>query len=220
MKQHRLLTALAALAACATLGHAQINLQNDPAYLPIDQVLDFKIVKPEVSVNLPRFLLLDAASEFDGGPNDPLAKTGVNFKELVSDIKLIRFVVIEANDQTRAHVEKAVATLRKQVEASWVPIVSVPDDNVGVYALGDPSGEKMAGLALLIYDNGSAVIGNIVGRVSVGKVLKIATQINAVPKDLLDKLSGVGRHSEKSSAKSASDKSENPTTPAEKKTEQ
>ncbi len=52
---------------------AQQDLKEDPAYLPIDEVLDLQVAKPEVNVNLPRFLINNALSEFDGGPNNPFA---------------------------------------------------------------------------------------------------------------------------------------------------
>jgi hypothetical protein len=198
-KQKLLSWVLVCWAGCSWVGQAQTNIQNDPAYLPIDQVLDLQVIKPEVNINLPRFLLLEAASEFDGSPKDPLAQTGINFKDLVKDIKLIRLVVIEAREETRPHIEKAVAELRKKVAATWTPIIIVQEENVGIYALGDESGDGMAGLALIIYDKGNTVIANIVGKVSIGKVLRIATQMNAIPKDILEKLSGTsGRTDDRS----------------------
>jgi hypothetical protein len=167
---------------------AQKNLENDPAYLAIDKAFDLKTIRPEVNVNLPRFLLQDALSDLDGGPGDPFAKAGINLAELVKDIKLIRVLVIEANDTNRAALAKGVAALRTTLETKWMPIASVPDGGVGVYALGDPSGETMAGLAVLIHDDGDAVIANIVGRVSLGKIIKIASSMDKFPKDLLKKL--------------------------------
>src|SRR5512145_3175932 len=87
---------LALLVASPIAAFSQNTLENDPGYLAIDKAIDLKTVKPEVNVNLPRFLLKDAASSLNGGPDDPLAGTGINFAELTKDIKLIRVLVIEA----------------------------------------------------------------------------------------------------------------------------
>jgi len=103
-------------------------------------------------------------------------------------------VVIEAKENNRADLETGVATLRKMLEAKWTPVTTVSEEkeSVGVYTLGDASGEKMAGLAVLIHDKNDAVIANIVGHVSIGKVVKIASQMNKFPKDLLNKLMKAG----------------------------
>ncbi|MGH7969630.1 MAG: hypothetical protein ACREIC_12980, partial [Limisphaerales bacterium] len=53
-------------------------------------------------------------------------------------------------------------------------------------------GETMAGLAVLVYDDGDAVIANVVGKVSVGKIIKLASSMNKMPKDLLKKLQTMG----------------------------
>src|SRR5882724_6890888 len=92
-----------ALAAASPLaGSCQSSLESDPAYLPIDKVLDLKTLKPEVNINLPRFLLKDAASELSES-----AGKGADFGDLVKDVKLIRFVVIEANKDNRPALDKA-----------------------------------------------------------------------------------------------------------------
>jgi hypothetical protein len=70
---------------------------------------------------------------------------------------------------------------------------------VGVYAMSDPAGESTAGLAVLIYDDGDAVIGNIVGHVSIAKLIKIASQSGKVPKDFLKKLQERGNQSKEPS---------------------
>jgi hypothetical protein len=69
--------------------------------------------------------------------------------------------------------------------------------------MGDPKGESMAGLAVLIHDGGNTVIVNIVGRVSIGKLIQIATHTHALPKDFLQKLGGLGNPAD---AKSGADK--------------
>jgi len=200
-----LILALATTGQLAAFGEG--TLENDPAYLAIDKAIDLKTIKPEVNVNLPRFLLQDAASELNGGTNDPLAGTGINFADLIKDVKLIRVVVIEAKTNDRAALEKGVNILRSELDAKWTPVVSVPEehDSVGIYAMGDPSGESMAGLAVLVHDPGDTVVVNIVGHVSIGKLIRIATHMKALPKDLLQKLGGMGNPAE---AKSGTDKGE------------
>jgi hypothetical protein len=179
---------LAFVAAWPIFGQTQGALEKEPAYLAIDQAIDFKTIRPEVNVNLPHFLLQDAVSEFNGGKDDPFAGTGINISELVKEIKLIRVVVIQAKETNRAALVKGVATLRATLESKWTPIATVPEDNVGVYALSDASGEKMAGLAVLIQDKNEAVIANIVGHVSIAKIVKVASNMKKFPKDVLKKL--------------------------------
>jgi hypothetical protein len=192
MKKFARILSLALVTVSPVVSQAQGGLEKDPAYLAIDQAIDLKVIRPQVNVNLPHFLLQDAVSELNGGPDDPLAGTGMNIAELVKEIKLIRVVVIEAKETNRAALEKGVATLRATLESKWTPIATVPEDNVGVYALSDGSGEKMAGLALLIQDKGEAVIANIVGRVSIGKLVKVASHMKKFPKDILKRLSDAG----------------------------
>jgi len=167
------------------LATAQDKLKEDPAYLRIDEVFDLEIAKPEVNVNLPRFLLMNALSEFDGGSEDPFAAADINVTEVLKDIKLIRLMIIEASEENRKHVESAVAALRKDLSSKWISVVSIPNDGIGIYAMGDPSGGEMAGLALLIADGGDVIVANIVGNVPLSKVLKMATQINGPKGDMI-----------------------------------
>ena len=190
---------LALTLACPLVGFSQSDLEKDPAYLPIDKYVNLKVIKPEVNVNIPRFLLKDVLSglsspEAKAGTNNPdaTAKAGADLADLVKDVKLIRVVVIDEPETNRSDLDKGMKKLQAELESKWTPIVVVPDGNVNVYAMGDPSGESMSGLALLIYDDGDAVIGNIVGHVSIGKLMKLASQSGQVPKDLLQKLQGFG----------------------------
>jgi hypothetical protein len=192
MKRLAKILGLTLVALYPAFTQAQNGLEKDPAYLAIDDAIDLKTIRPEVNVNLPRFLLQDALSEFNGGTDDPLAGTGINIADLVKDIKLIRVVVIQAKETNRVELDKGLATLRATLESKWTAIATVPEENVGVYALSDASGEKMMGLAVLVQDKSEAVIANIVGRVSIGKIVKLASQSNKFPKDLLKKLMKAG----------------------------
>ena len=199
-------------------GFGQTGVEKDPAYLPIDKVLDLKTIRPEVNLNLPRFLLKDALAELSSSTNGSLVE-GLDIADLIRDVKLIRVVVIELNQSNRPAVDKAVKALQSELETKWTTIVSVPEDkeHVGVYAMSDPAGESTTGLAVLVFDGSDAVIGNIVGHVSIGKLIKIASQSGKVPKDLLKKLQGLGNqpkeppatkadHSPKTNADSAAPK--------------
>lgn len=177
MNKLRKIVVLSMLLSGPIVGVAQGALKADPAYLRIDETINLSIAKPEVSVNLPKFLLTNAASEFKGGPDDPFAKIGIDLNDLIKDIKLIRVMVIEASEESKAHLNKATAKLRSDLEANWMSIVTVPEDNVGIYAMSDQSGEKMAGLALLINDGGDVIVGNVVGNLPIGKILKIAASM-------------------------------------------
>jgi Domain of unknown function (DUF4252) len=190
MKKYIASFMLALLTAYPLAGFGQSSVEKDPAYLPIDKVLDLKTIRPEVNINLPRFLLKDALTELNGaGTNSAL--DGIDIADLIKDVKLIRVVVIEANQTNRPALDKAVKALRDELEKKWTAIVSVPEDNVGVYAMSDPAGESTTGLAVLVYDGGDAVIANVVGHVSIGKLIKLASQSDKVPKDFLKKLQGV-----------------------------
>jgi hypothetical protein len=129
--------------------------------------------------------LLNALSEFDNGPEDPFAAAGINLTELVKEIQLIRVMIIESTPANRAHVDSAVTALRQDLTSKWNTVVSIPEENIGVYAVSDPSGEKLAGLAVLIADDGDVIIGNVVGNLPLGKILKIAAQIQGPNGDLI-----------------------------------
>ena len=200
----RILLVAAMLTLCASPAFAQPDSHNifgqghpgvesDPAYLPIDKVLDLKANPPQVNVNLPRFLLKDAISGLTNMPNKSLP-AGIDLADLVKDVKLIRVVVLEVPKTNRTPVEKAVAALRKELDSRWTPIVSVPDkdNSVGVYAMGDPSGESMAGVAVLVANGDNVVIVNIVGHVSIGKLINLAAQMHKLPPEFLKQLQGVG----------------------------
>jgi len=182
--------AVAVLMLSARGGLAETTLENDPGYLNIEGAIDLKTVHPQVNVNLPRFLLKDAASTLNGGPDDPFKGTDINLADLIKDVKLIRIVVFEAGKADLGALDKGMKDLRAQLEAKWTALVSVADgkENVGVYVRGSHDGESMAGLALLVHDGADAVIANIVGKVSIGKVVKAASRMNQFPKDLLKKL--------------------------------
>jgi hypothetical protein len=186
---------LALLTAYPLAGLGQTSVEKDPAYLPIDKLFDLKTIRPEVNINLPRFLLKDALSEFNGAASGSPGE-GIDIADLIKDVKLIRVVVIEVNQTNRSALDKGVKALRSELEKKWTTIVSVPEENdhVGVYAMSDPAGESTTGLAVLVCDSSDVVIGNVVGHISIGKLIKIASQSGKVPKDFLKKLQGLGNH--------------------------
>jgi len=194
------------LTAYPLAGFGQTSVENDPAYLPIDKMFDFKTIRPEVNLNLPRFLLKDALSELKGSTNGS-AVEGVDIADLIKEVKLVRVVVIAVNHTNRAAVEKSVKALQSHLEKKWTTIVSVPEEkeHVGVYAMSDPAGESTTGLAVLVFDGSDAVIGNIVGRVSIGKLIKLASQSGKVPKDVLKKLQAFGSQTKEGAAAKADD---------------
>ena len=194
MKKLITILTLAFIAACPLATFGEGSIESDPAYLPIDKVLDLKAIPPQVNVNLPRFLLKDAISGLTNAPGNPLAG-GTDLAELVKDVKLIRVVVIEANKTNRAELDKSMKALRSELDSKWTAIVNVPENNVGIYAKGDPSGETMAGVAVMVYDHGQAVIVNIVGHVSLGKLINLAAQTHKLPEGLLKQLQGTNGQS-------------------------
>lgn len=190
-----ILTLVFMAASPAHLG-AQGNLEKEPGYLEIDHAFDFKKLKPEVNINLPKFLLKDALADLNGGKNDPLAGSGINMSELIQDIKLIRVIVMTGDKTNKEAIAKGIATLKSTLDKKWTPIavVAEDDESVGVYAISDPSGESTAGLAVLVHEGGGdTVIANIVGKVSLPKVIKAASHWNKLPKDLLQKLTAAAQ---------------------------
>src|SRR5215471_5439831 len=103
---------LTVLTAYPMAGFCQTDIENDPAYLPIDKVLDLKTIRPEVNVNLPRFLLKDMVSDLNSANGGSPGLEGLGLADLVKDVKLIRVVVIAVNETNRPTVDKAVKTLR------------------------------------------------------------------------------------------------------------
>ncbi len=213
MKKLIAVIACAFIAACPCVT-AQNNLESDPAFLAIDKAFDFKTIKPEVNINLPKFLLKDALADLDKVQGDAAAKSDVNISELIQDIKLIRVVVMEGkkNKENGDAIEKGIATIKSTLDQKWTPIavVSEEKEKVGIYAISDPSGESTAGLAVLVHEGGGdTVIANIVGRVSLGKIVKAASQKNLFPKDLLKKLTVATEGGEAGKAKETPEKPKN-----------
>ena len=190
LKKNLALLGICSLSISSAL-FAQGDLKEDPAYLDIDAAIDLTEITPEVNVNIPRFLLNTALSEFTGGKDDPLAKLGVNLNELTQDVKLIRVVVIDGRDTNAEQIRIGVERLKSQLAEDWVPIVVVPKDNVFIYARSDASGEQLAGAALIVVDGNNVVIGNLVGNVPLGKIAMIAARlgqddIEAIMKELTE----------------------------------
>lgn len=201
MKQLIASLALAAIAACPLASFAQADIESDPAYLPINKVLDLKATPPQVDVNLPRFLLKDVLSNLNNtnlgdssGDRADLSKA--ELADLVKDVKLIRVLVFEGTQSNRTALANSIKALRAELDEKWTAIVNVKDegDHVGVYVKGDASGDSVAGLAVLVHDagGGDTVIVNVVGHVSIGKLMKFASQANKLPKGLLQQLSSAG----------------------------
>lgn len=175
-------TILVLLCGFAAIGIAQETgpLEENPAYLNIEKAFDFSVVKPTVNIHLPKFLMNNMLSQLDGGPNDPFAETGVNISELTKDIQLLHMVVFEAKDpQTMEAAKSGLEKLKKSMNSNWMPIVNVPDGNVTIFAMGDETGSRLAGLALMVADKKAVVVGNIVGEVQIGKIIAAATKIAA-----------------------------------------
>lgn len=193
MKKLKLLALLAVtiLAANPLTTRAAGPLEKDPAFLNIDKAIDLKMVKPEVDINLPRFLLADAISGLNNDTNSPLAGSGLDLADLLKDVRLIRVVVIEAAKSNKKALDAGIKNLQEELNSKWTTIIHVPEGNVGVYAMGDAAGESMAGLAVVINDGNDAVIGNVVGKISIGKVIKMASQMDKLPKDFMQKLGGL-----------------------------
>ncbi len=184
---------IAFIAACPLATFGQSDIEKDPAYLPIDKVLDLKANPPQVNVNLPHFLLKDALSGLinSNAPNNQLSE----LVDMLKDVKLIRVVVFEGGQSNKGNIEKSMKELRAEVDSKWTSIVRVQDgkDNVGVYIIGDASGENVGGVAVLVRDgdDGDTVIVNVVGKVSIGRLIKLATQTKKLPPNLMQMLSGM-----------------------------
>lgn len=185
---------LAFIAACPLAGLGQAAIEKDPGYLPIDKLLDLKAIPPTVNVNLPSFLLKDVLSNLN--TSNALAKSGIDLGDLLKDVKLIRVVVFEGTKDNKKELGEIMKKLLAEADSKWTSIVRVHDggDNVGVYVMGNPAGDSMAGLAVLVHDGdeGDTVIVNVVGHVPIGKLIQIASQSNKLPKDLLKQLQGLG----------------------------
>ena len=177
---------LAALCGITVIGVAQEpgSLSENPAYLNIDQAFDFSVIEPTVNVHMPQFLLNNMVSQFDGGPDDPFAGMGINIADLIEDVQLVRVVVFDSKDPEKQKIVRSgVERLKKSMSSKWMPIVNVPDGNVTVFAMGDETGKRLAGLAMMVAENNSAVIGNIVGEIQIGKIIAVAGKMAAQAKD-------------------------------------
>jgi hypothetical protein len=173
----RAVVVLTVILGIANIGMAQQPgaPAGNPAYLNIDQAFDLSKIQPTVNVNIPKFLLDNILSQLDGGPDDPFAGIGINIADLTQGIQHIRVVVFEVKDPEKQKiVNSGIDKLKKSMSSKWMPIVNVPDGNVTVFAMGDETGKRLAGLAMMVAEKDSAVVGNIVGEVQIGKIIAAA----------------------------------------------
>lgn len=190
---------LALLCGLSTISLAQETVlpEQNPAYLNINEAFDFSVAKPVVNINLPKFLLDNMLSQMDSGPDDPFAETGINISELTKDIQLLHIVVFETKDPKTAEAARSgLEKLKNSMSSKWMPIVNVPDGNVTIFAMSDKTGSRLAGLAMMVADKNSVVVGNIVGEIQIGKMIAAASKIaaksgvNPGENDILQKLMG------------------------------
>lgn len=196
---------LVAIAALPTIGRAQAttNLEDNPAYIDISKAIDIEKTQPAVNVNLPKFLIneallaLDELSEIDsvedGEKPGSIIELVSQVKDTVKEIQMIQVLVFEGLDTEQSEaLSSGIATLKKQLDDSWTTIVSIPEEGVNIYAISNESGEQMAGFSVLVREGNEAVVANIVGRLPIGKILKLATQTRGIdPRALEEILEGV-----------------------------
>src|SRR5215472_2453945 len=106
MKKIVIILSLSFIAACSFAGLGRADIEKDPAYLPIDKILDLKANPPSVNVNLPRFLLKDVLADLN--TSNALAKSGIDLGDLLKDVKLIRVVVFEGNKSNKKELGEAM----------------------------------------------------------------------------------------------------------------
>ena len=158
-------------------------IEDHPAYLDIDGAMPMDAIQPEVNVNLPRFLINSALQDLEiptdpsGEEDNQAAAMVTELKDLLSDVKLIRVLVLNKATDNRGHIAAGMPKLHEQLRKSWMPIVSVPEENVGIYAKGDDTGEVMLGMAVVVDEGNNVIIANIVGNVSFGKIFKMLAQV-------------------------------------------
>ncbi|MDP0500347.1 MAG: DUF4252 domain-containing protein [Verrucomicrobiota bacterium JB022] len=171
MKRNYLLLAIVLLTGLSLFGQAPAKIKSDPAYLDIDAVIDVNAAQPKVNINLPRFLLLNATQD--------LAAQNADVASIVQGIQHLRLVVFEPSNANRDKVLAGADKIRATLKQNWMPLVSVPDDGVGIYVMSDESGDEMAGLAALIANgSGEVVFINLVGNVPIAKVINLAQQMD------------------------------------------
>lgn len=180
---------LACFVGITTLGVAQPKASSSPGYLPIDETLNTAAIQPKVNLHLPKFLIKEMITDFENGSDNPLTELDINLSELVSGVDSLRIVVIEPDGETRKTVQAATQRLTEILNSSWMPVINVPEENVGIYTVSNEAGDQMAGLALLVNQEDTVVILNIVGRIPLGKIIKLAINNNALPENLLEQLS-------------------------------
>ncbi len=192
MKNRNISIAIGLLAA-TLLGAVSLNAAK-PGYLPITESLARVGIQPTVNLNMPKFLLNEVIEGYEADENNPFEEMGIDLKAVIADIKSIRLVVYEDAETSEDYpvLMKAVEALNKELQATWIPVVSVPEENVGIFTVSDESGERMAGLAIVVAQDDSVVIGNIEGRFPIGAILRMVANSDALPEDLMEKLAQAG----------------------------
>jgi len=189
---------LIAMTALISAVHSQApvnTVEENPAYIKLSNSIDVTQAKPTVNVNLPKFLInealsaLDELSTLEGSDQEKVAQLVSQVKEIVKEIQVIQVMVFEDLDNESSQVvAKGMDTLKKELEDSWTTIVAIPDEGINIFAKPDASGEKMAGISVLVSEGNEAVVANIVGRLPLGKIIKLATESRGMDPRMLEEI--------------------------------
>lgn len=166
--------------ATATLTLALITASHaaeDPGYVDIGKLMPS--AKGEfVEVNLSQGMLKFAAKI--------AAREEPEAAELIGNLKRVRVNVVGMDENNRAGTVERIEAVRRKLESDgWMQMVTVREkeggDNVDVH-IKQSSDEVIEGLVVTVIDKkGEAVFVNIVGRIHVDQISKLADKFDIEP---------------------------------------
>jgi hypothetical protein len=169
-------TSLATAALALTLATAS-HAAEEPGYIDIGKLMPS--AKGEfVEVNLSQGMLKFAAKI--ASREEPEAA------ELIANLKRVRVNVVGMDDKNRAGTVEQIEAVRRKLESEgWLQMVTVREkeggDNVDVH-VKQSSEDVIDGLVVTVIDKkGEAVFVNIVGRIHVDQISKLADKFDIEP---------------------------------------
>lgn len=152
------------------LAHAtQTPLETRAGYLAIENSIDLSKVSPTVQFNLPKLLLRALAAE--------AIQEQPELVQAINGVEMMRLMVFE--DNGGEELKKSMNKLLGELRTSWHPVVQIQDgpDQLGIFITGDSTGERLAGMTLVVFGGSDAIVANIMGDLDLNQMLKLSSAI-------------------------------------------
>ena len=172
MRYRQILGAALLIAFGASAGWAQDKLEDQPGYLPFEEldILGREALSIEINLGGPLLKLVAGATRED----EP------EFSQLIANLDAVRVRVAPLEDldleQVRAGLARATGWLE---ERGWQAIVRAREDDEEIYIYLLEQGDEIAGMAILAIEEGDeAAVINIVGKMDLSQLERLGEALD------------------------------------------